>query len=86
MQESKVILWMILICTFILLLIIFAKPLKKILKMIRNGAIGLLVIWLLNFVTATFQLQIGINLLNGAIIGILGIPGLILLYLLKLIL
>ncbi|NLL70456.1 MAG: hypothetical protein GX238_04915 [Epulopiscium sp.] len=85
-EENTVLLWMILICCFILVLIIFAKPVKLLLKVVRNGLLGMAGIWILNFLFSSFQLQVGINWITGLVIGILGIPGVVLLYLLKIIL
>ncbi len=43
-------------------------------------------IWILNFLLSNFQLQVGLNWITALITGILGIPGILLLYLLKFIL
>lgn len=70
----------------VLLLIIavslFSAPLKFILKLVINTVVGLIGLFFLNLL----GFLIGINLINGLVVGILGLPGLILLILIKLIL
>ena len=39
--------------------------------------------WLLNLTTAVTGLSLGLNLFNGLVVGILGIPGFLLLLLVK---
>ncbi len=61
----------------------FAFPLKKILKLIGNSLLGALIIFLINLVGTSFNFHIGFSIINSIIVGILGIPGAILLILLK---
>ncbi len=62
---------------------IFAFPLKKILKLILNSILGGLIIFFINVIGSEFGLFIGINLFTAVFVGILGIPGAVLLVLLK---
>ena len=61
----------------------FAFPLKKILKLIGNSLLGALIIFLINLVGTSFNFHIGFSIINSIIVGILGIPGAILLILLQ---
>ena len=61
----------------------FAFPLKKILKLIGNSLLGALIIFIINLVGTSFDFHIGFSIINSIIVGILGIPGAILLVLLK---
>lgn len=61
-------------------------PLKVILKLVINGIIGGLVLLLINLIGGVFSVTIAINPLSALIAGFFGIPGIILLFLLKLIL
>ena len=63
---------------------IFAVPLKKILKLIFNSVLGGLAIYLINIIGASFNFHIGLNIITAIFVGILGIPGAILLVILKL--
>lgn len=65
---------------------VFAVPLTKIIKLIANSIFGAILIWLINLVGANFQFHIGINMITAIFVGILGLPGAILLIVLKLLL
>ena len=71
----------------IAILIIFGKyfsfPLRKIIKLVGNSVIGAIIIFLINLVGTSFNFHIGFSIVNSVIVGILGIPGAILLVLLK---
>ena len=54
---------------------IFAWPIKILLKLIINGILGGILLWLVNLVGGGFGLYIGINIVTALIAGILGIPG-----------
>ena len=70
---------------FILWLIIklFLTPIKWILKLLINTAIGFAGLWVLNYFGAFFGIPLGLNWINALIIGVLGFPGLVLLLALK---
>ncbi len=71
-----------LILLFILGWVLLA-PLKLILKLLYNGMLGGLILVLVNFVGNFFALSIGINPVTAIIAGVLGVPGVILLLLVK---
>lgn len=56
---------------------------KKVLSIILNSFLGAIVIWLINVIGTSFQFQIGLNVITALIVGILGVPGAVLLVLLK---
>lgn len=68
----------------ILLFKILSKPIKLIFKLLINAAIGWVVLGIFNFFGEAVGFTLDINLLNALITGILGVPGVILLVLLKL--
>ena len=76
--------------TCIIVLFIFGKifimPLKSILKLIFNSILGGVCIYIINLIGANFGFHIGLNILTSMLVGILGIPGAILLIILKVIL
>lgn len=76
--------------TCIIILFIFGKifimPLKSILKLIFNSILGGVCIYVINLIGANFGFHIGLNILTSMLVGILGIPGAILLIILKIIL
>lgn len=63
---------------------IFIKPIKFILKLLLNSAIGLLIFFALSYFGKLIGLIVNINIFNIVISAILGIPGVILILLLKL--
>ncbi|MCR2044262.1 pro-sigmaK processing inhibitor BofA family protein [Anaerosalibacter massiliensis] len=61
-------------------------PIKIIGKLIINGILGGIILFVVNLVGGIFGLSIVINPLNALIVGFLGIPGIILLLILQVIL
>lgn len=76
--------------TCIIVLFIFGKifimPLKSILKLIFNSILGGLCIYMINLIGANFGFHIGLNIVTSMLVGILGIPGAVLLIILKVVL
>jgi inhibitor of the pro-sigma K processing machinery len=71
-----------LILLYIIGRIVFV-PVKFALKLIYNGIIGGIMLWFLNIVGSYFGLHIGINPVTALVAGFLGVPGVILLVVLK---
>lgn len=59
-------------------------PIKNILKLILNSILGGIIIYLINLIGAMFNFHIGLNYITAIFTGILGVPGAILLIILKL--
>ena len=59
------------------------KPLKMVLRVVLNSALGFGALWLLNATAAVTGIFLGLNLFNALTIGVLGVPGLGLLLLVK---
>ena len=58
---------------------LLTAPLRLAIKLAVNAALGLLALWLVNMLPGV---ALGLNLVNALIVGIFGLPGLILLILL----
>ena len=75
------------VITCIIFILIFEKillfPMRKVFKLILNTFLGGLAIWIINIIGTSFDFHIGLNIITSIIVGILGIPGAILLILLK---
>ena len=73
-------------CIFFLFIFgrIFIIPIKTTLKLIINSALGGLLIFVINFIGSFFNFHIGLNLITSIFIGILGIPGAIVIVIIKL--
>lgn len=68
---------------FLLALLLFARPLKAVLKIILNSAIGCVLIMVFNFFGGLAGLFIGVNAATALTVGILGIPGFVMLLILE---
>jgi inhibitor of the pro-sigma K processing machinery len=64
---------------------IFIVPLKVVLKLVVNALLGAISIFLVNWVGGFFGFHIALNIYTAFIVGTLGIPGFVLLVILKLI-
>lgn len=62
---------------------VLRKPLKMVLRVVLNSALGFGALWLLNATAAVTGISLGLNLFNALTIGVLGVPGLGLLLLVK---
>ena len=67
----------------VILFKILAAPMKLITKLLLNTAVGYVVLFIFDFFAEFFEISVGLNLINAVVVGLLGIPGIILLVLLK---
>lgn len=54
-------------------------PFRKIIKLIINSILGAILIFIINQMTTTVGIHIGLNIITSVFIGIFGIPGALLL-------
>lgn len=66
--------------------ILLVFPIRLLIKLLINGLIGGAILFLFNLIGGIFGLTIAINPLNALIVGILGIPGVVLLLIAQMIL
>ena len=83
-MEINIIAYLACICFLFIFGRIFIVPIKKILKLVFNSILGGVVIFLINIIGANFNFHIGLNFYTSIIIGLLGIPGAVALFLIKL--
>lgn len=83
-MEINILAYLTCICLIFIFGRIFIVPIKKILKLIINSVMGGIVIFLINIIGANFGFHIGLNLVTSILIGILGIPGVVCLIIVKL--
>ena len=62
---------------------LFSTPMRLVLKVGMNTALGFLALIALDLFSPLLGLHIGVNLINALIVGILGLPGLALLVLMQ---
>lgn len=63
--------------------LLLVVPIKIILKLIINGIVGGITLLLINFLGGFIGLTIGINPVTAVIVGFLGVPGVILLFIIQ---
>ena len=54
---------------------LFRKPIRWILKLLLNTAIGFAALFLLNFFGSAIGITLGLNWINALVIGVAGFPG-----------
>lgn len=76
-----------LLCAFVALGVIqlFSAPLKLALRVLLNTLLGFAALFALNLAAPLTGFALGLNLFNALTVGVLGVPGLALLCLLKLV-
>ncbi len=67
----------------IALLRVFSAPLRLALKLLANTLLGFLALWIVTLTSAFTGISLGLNVLNALVIGILGLPGFVLLLLVQ---
>lgn len=69
------------LCAFVLFSVVrlFAAPLKLAAKVLLNTALGFLALFLLGLTEPVTGFSLGLNFFNALTVGILGVPGLVLL-------
>ncbi|MBP3502961.1 MAG: pro-sigmaK processing inhibitor BofA family protein [Clostridia bacterium] len=65
---------------------IFVIPLRKSFKLVLNSIIGAVLIYIINIVGSNFNFHIGLNWWTIVCSGILGVPGVVLIFVLKILL
>lgn len=82
--DSNILTYLAGICFLFIFGRIFIVPIKKVLKLVINSVLGGISIFLINLVGANFGFHIGLNILTSILVGILGIPGVVCLVIVKL--
>lgn len=86
MDTNTLIVYLACICFLFLFGRIFILPIKSVLKLVLNSILGGVIIYVINLIGGVFSFHIGLNYITAILTGILGIPGVILLVVLKLVL
>lgn len=84
MGFESIIYFIIALVLLFLIVKLFSWPLKVLLKLILNGVLGAILLFLVNFVGGAFGISIGINAVTALIAGFFGVPGVIFLIIFKL--
>lgn len=86
MHSNEILIILILIGAVILALMIYPKPLKIFLRTVIQALGGVVGLFIFNFILSPIGWSVGINWITIFIIGLLGLPGFIFLYLLNIVL
>ncbi len=84
MDYNNILVFSASICFIFLFGRIFVKPLKWVLKLALNSILGGLLIFIINCIGQSFNFHIGLNIFTSLLIGLLGLPGAILLVIINL--
>ena len=79
MDLSVIVIIAAIVLAVILVLRLLAKPIKFVFKMLINTVLGFILLWLINFFGGGIGIWLDLSLLNALIVGVLGIPGVLLL-------
>ena len=82
--DSNILTYLACICFLFIFGRVFIVPIKKVLKLVINSVLGGIAIFLINLVGANFGFHIGLNILTSILVGILGLPGVVCLVIVKL--
>lgn len=67
----------------VLCVVLFRKPIKFAVKVALNTGLGFVALIIVNLIGAEIGVSLGVNWLNALVVGVLGIPGVALLFFIK---
>ena len=83
-MNVNIITYLACICFLFIFGRIFIVPIKKVLKLVINSILGGITIYIINLIGANFGFHIGLNFFTSIILGLLGLPGVVCLIVVKL--
>ena len=84
MDLNQKIIAALLVGFFIIALIrVFRTPLRLALKLLCNTLLGFLALWVVSLTSGFTGIALGLNLWNALVIGVMGLPGFVLLLLVQ---
>lgn len=84
MDTNTIITYLACICFLFIFGRLFVLPIKTILKLVINSIFGGILIYGINWIGSIFSFHIGLNFITAILVGILGVPGAVLLVIIKL--
>lgn len=84
LDTNTIITYLACICFLFIFGRLFILPIKTIIKLVINSIFGAILIYGINWIGSLFSFHIGLNFITAILIGILGIPGTVLLLIIKL--
>ena len=83
MDFNNIMVYLACICFLFIFGKIFILPIKFTFKLIFNSILGGVLILIINLIGMSFNFHIGLNIISIIVVGVLGLPGAILLIFLK---
>ena len=83
MNTSFLIMGGVILVAVFLLVCLVLKPLRALFALVLNTLVGWAGLYIFNLLLASSGLTIGINIVSATTVGVLGLPGLVLLIVLK---
>ena len=82
-MDTNIITYLACICFLFIFGKVFIVPIKKILKLVINSILGGFTIFLINVIGGIWGFHIGLNIFTSILVGILGLPGVVCLIIVK---
>lgn len=83
-MDTNLIIYLACICFLLIFGKVFIVPIKKILKLVINSILGGVAIFLINLIGGIWGFHIGLNIFTSILVGLLGLPGVVCLVIVKL--
>lgn len=83
-MDTNLITYLACICFLFIFGKVFIVPIKKILKLVINSILGGVAIFLINLIGGIWSFHIGLNIFTSILVGLLGLPGVVCLIIIKL--
>ena len=83
-MDTNLIIYLACICFLFIFGKVFIVPIKKIFKLVINSILGGITIFLINLVGGIWGFHIGLNFFTSILVGLLGLPGVVCLVIVKL--
>ncbi len=82
-MDTNLLTYLACICFLIIFGKIFIVPVSKVLKLVFNSILGGITIFLINLIGGIWGFHIGLNLFTSILVGLLGLPGVVCLIIVK---
>lgn len=82
-MDTNLLTYLACICFLIIFGRIFIVPVSKVLKLVFNSILGGITIFLINLIGGIWGFHIGLNLFTSILVGLLGLPGVVCLIIVK---
>lgn len=82
---SSILVYILAVIGVCLIAKLLSAPLKLVFKLLANAVIGAIALLIINYIGSFFSFHIDLNFITALIAGALGVPGIIILFILEII-